>query len=286
MSMLTAQASISRQLPAALRKPMAASALVVVLLVTVAALFAPWIAPHGPDVMDLDAVLQPPSWQHWAGTDELGRDVASRVLHGARPSLAAAVGIVSIGLVLGLLVGTFSGLLAGWIDSVIMRLTDVVMALPGLVVALALTAAMGPSLFNAVLALGVLSVPAYIRVARGQALALREREFVLAARAMGAGTWHLMRAHVLPGVLPPVLVFMTFHLGAAVLASSALSFIGLGAQPPAAEWGAMIGSGREYVLGHWWLVTIPGVVIILTAASFNLLGDALRDWLDPRAATR
>ncbi|MFN7395271.1 MAG: ABC transporter permease, partial [bacterium] len=187
---------------------------------------------------------------------------------------------------LGVLVGTVAGLLAGWIDNVIMRLTDIVMALPGLVVALALTAAMGPSLFNAVLALGVLSVPAYIRVARGQALALREREFVLAARAMGAGTWHLMRAHVLPGVLPPVLVFMTFHLGAAVLASSALSFIGLGAQPPAAEWGAMIGSGREYVLGHWWLVTMPGVVIILTAASFNLLGDALRDWLDPRAASR
>lgn len=286
MRMLTGQASISRQLPASLRKPMAASALVVVLLVTLAALFAPWIAPYGPDTMNLDAVLQAPSWQHWAGTDELGRDVASRVLHGARPSLAAAMGIVSIGLVLGLLVGTFSGLLAGWIDNVIMRLTDIVMALPGLVVALALTAAMGPSLFNAVLALGVLSVPAYIRVARGQALALREREFVLAARAMGAGTWHLMRAHVLPGVLPPVLVFMTFHLGAAVLASSALSFIGLGAQPPAAEWGAMIGSGREYVLGHWWLVTMPGVVIILTAASFNLLGDALRDWLDPRAASR
>jgi peptide/nickel transport system permease protein len=151
-------------------------------------------------------------------------------------------------------------------------------------VALALTAALGPSLLNAVVALGVLSVPAYIRVARGQALALREREYVLAARAIGSSTAHLVRAHVLPGVMPPVLVFMTFHLGAAILASSALSFIGLGAQPPAAEWGSMIGSGREYVLGHWWYVTLPGIVIILTASSFNLLGDALRDWLDPRAS--
>jgi peptide/nickel transport system permease protein len=163
-----------------------------------------------------------------------------------------------------------------------MRLTDVAMALPGMVIALALTAALGPSLLNAVIALGLLSVPAYIRVARGQALALREREFVLAARAMGASNWHLIRAHLLPGVLPPVLVFTTFHLGAAILASSALSFIGLGAQPPMAEWGSMIGMGREYVLGHWWMVVIPGVVIMLTAASFNLLGDALRDALDPR----
>jgi peptide/nickel transport system permease protein len=177
-----------------------------------------------------------------------------------------------------------SGLLSGWFDTVVMRLTDVVMALPGMVVALALTAALGPSLVNAVVALGVLSVPAYIRVARGQSLALREREYVLAARSMGASTWHLMRAHVLPNVLPPVLVFMTFHLGASILASSALSFIGLGAQPPDAEWGSMIGAGREYVLGHWWYVTLPGVVIILTASSFNILGDALRDMLDPRLA--
>jgi peptide/nickel transport system permease protein len=227
-------------------------------------------------------VLQPTSWQHWAGTDELGRDLLTRILHGARPSISAALGIVAIGCLGGLLIGAYSGLRAGWVDTVIMRLTDVVMALPGLVVALALTAALGPSLFNAVVALGLLSIPAYIRVARGQALSLREREYVLAARAMGASTPHLLLRHILPGVLPPVLVFMTFHLGAAVLASSALSFIGLGAQPPDAEWGSMIGAGRDYVLGHWWYVTLPGLVIILTAVSFNLLGDALRDWLDPR----
>lgn len=276
--------SIAAHLPPALRRPLALASAVVVALVCLCALLAPWLSPYDPDAMNLDAVLQAPSVSHWAGTDELGRDVATRLVHGARPSIAAALGIVVIGFVGGLAIGTMSGLRAGWVDTVIMRLTDVVMALPGLVVALALTAALGPSLFNAVVALGVLSVPAYIRVARGQALALREREYVMAARAIGAPTAHIVRAHVLPGVLPPVLVFMTFHLGAAVLASSALSFIGLGAQPPMAEWGSMIGTGREYVLGHWWLVTIPGLVIILTAASFNLLGDALRDWLDPKTS--
>lgn len=258
--------------------------MVIVALVCGAALFAPWLTGMDPNAMNLQAVLQPPSWQHWAGTDELGRDQLTRLLHGARPSVAAALGIVAIGAGFGLLIGALSGMLAGWVDTVIMRLTDIVMALPGLVVALALTAALGPSLFNAVVALGVLSVPAYVRVARGQALALREREFVMAARAMGASPRHLLFRHILPGVWPPVLVFMTVHLGSAVLASSALSFIGLGAQPPAAEWGSMIGSGREYVLGHWWLVTIPGLVVMATAISFNLLGDALRDRLDPRHA--
>lgn len=264
------------------RGPLSKMAFGVIALVVLMALLAPWLSPFDPNAMNLDAVLAPPSWQHWAGTDELGRDVATRIMYGAQPSLAAGLGIVAIGLGLGLLIGTFSGLMAGWVDALIMRLTDVAMALPGMVIALALTAALGPSLLNAVIALGLLSVPAYIRVARGQALALREREFVLAARAMGASNWHLIRAHLLPGVLPPVLVFTTFHLGAAILASSALSFIGLGAQPPMAEWGSMIGMGREYVLGHWWMVVIPGVVIMLTAASFNLLGDALRDALDPR----
>lgn len=264
------------------RSPLSKVGVLVISLVVLMALLAPWLSPYDPNAMNLDAVLAAPSWQHWAGTDELGRDVATRIMYGARPSLAAGLGIVAIGFGLGIVIGTFSGLMAGWVDAIIMRLTDVAMALPGMVVALALTAALGPSLLNAVIALGLLSVPAYIRVARGQALALREREFVLAARAMGASNWHLMRAHLLPGVLPPVLVFMTFHLGAAILASSALSFIGLGAQPPMAEWGSMIGMGREYVLGHWWMVVVPGVVIMLTAASFNLLGDALRDGLDPK----
>ena len=276
--------SIASLLPPALRGPLTLVAATIVTVVCFAAIAAPWLTPYSPNAMDLNGVLQAPSWTHLAGTDELGRDLLTRILHGARPSMAAAFGIVGIGTAFGLLIGTLSGLLSGWFDTVVMRLTDVVLALPGLVVALALTAALGPSLFNAVVALGLLAVPAYIRVARGQTLALRETEYVLAARSMGASTLHLMRVHMLPNVLPPVLVFMTFHLGASILASSALSFIGLGAQPPDAEWGSMIGAGREYVLGHWWYVTLPGVVIILTASSFNLLGDALRDMLDPRLA--
>ncbi len=276
--------SIASLLPPALRGPLTLVAATIVTVVCFAAIAAPWLTPYSPNAMDLNGVLQAPSWTHLAGTDELGRDLLTRILHGARPSMAAAFGIVGIGTAFGLLIGTLSGLLSGWFDTVVMRLTDVVLALPGLVVALALTAALGPSLFNAVVALGLLAVPAYIRVARGQTLALRETEYVLAARSMGASTLHLMRVHMLPNVLPPVLVFMTFHLGASILASSALSFIGLGAQPPDAEWGSMIGAGREYVLGHWWYVTLPGVVIILTASSFNILGDALRDMLDPRLA--
>lgn len=278
--------SLRARLAPPLRQPLTAAAALVALGVSLAALLAPWLVAHDPNAMDLRAVLQPPSWSHWAGTDELGRDILSRLVHGARPSVAAALGIVGIGALAGLLIGAFSGLRAGWVDAVIMRLTDVAMALPGLVVALALTAALGPSLTNAVIALGVLSIPAYVRVARGQALSLREREFVLAARAMGASRAHLLWRHVLPGVLPPVVVFMTFHLGSAVLASSALSFIGLGAQPPQPEWGSMVGAGREYVLGHWWVATLPGLVIVATAASFNLLGDALRDVLDPRTGSR
>ena len=278
--------SLASGLAPPLRQPITRVAAGVVLAVLLAALLAPWLVARDPNAMDLNAVLQPPSWSYWAGTDELGRDIFARLVHGARPSVAAALGIVGIGSLAGLAIGAFSGLRAGWVDAVIMRLTDVAMALPGLVVALALTAALGPSLTNAVIALGVLSIPAYVRVARAQALSLREREYVMAARAMGASPAHVLWRHVLPGVLPPVVVFMTFHLGSAVLASSALSFIGLGAQPPAPEWGSMVGAGREYVLGHWWYATVPGLVILITAASFNLLGDALRDALDPRTRGR
>ena len=264
------------------QRPLAALSVVVLLTVILAALTAPLLTPYDPNQMDLNAILVPPSSAHWLGTDELGRDIFSRIVHGARPSLLAGFGIVLIGSLFGILIGCLSGLLGCWVDNIIMRFIDVMMALPGLVVALALTAALGPSLFNAVLALGVLSIPAYTRVARGQTLSIREREYVLTARTLGAGTWHLVWRHVLPNVLPPVVIYMTFHLGSAILASSALSFIGLGMQPPDPEWGAIIGSGREYILAHWWYSTFPGLAIIITATSINLLGDALRDWIDPK----
>jgi len=269
---------------ALIARPLPALALAVVAIVVCAALLAPLIAPYPPNAPDFDAMLQPPSLAHWAGTDELGRDIFSRLIWGARPSLLAAVAIVGIGAFAGLLIGSFSGMKAGLVDAGLMRLMDVMLALPGLVVALALTAALGPSLTNAVLALGVLSIPGYTRVARGQALAIREREYVQAARVQGASDWMLLTRHIIPNVLPVLVIYMTFALGGALLASSALSFIGLGQQPPHAEWGAMVGASRNLFLSAWWYVTLPGVAIVLTAVSANILGDALRDLLDPRAA--
>jgi peptide/nickel transport system permease protein len=190
------------------------------------------------------------------------------------------VAIVVIGATVGMAAGCFSGLVGGIVDSAIMRLVDMMLALPGLVIAMALTAALGPSLVNAVIALGILSIPGYVRLARGLALALREREFVQAARAMGAGTIFIARRHIAPNVAPAMMVYASFHFGGALLASSALSFIGLGMQPPHAEWGAMVGGGREYVLAAWWYVTFPGLVVALGALSANILGDALRDLAD------
>lgn len=273
-------------LRAGFAKPLPVFALAVFAIVILAALLAPWIAPYPANAADLDQILQPPSLAHLAGTDELGRDIFSRLLYGARPSLLAGFAIVAIGGVTGLFVGSFSGLRAGLVDASLMRLMDVMLALPGLVVALALTAALGPSLSNAVLALGVLSIPAYTRVARGQALSLRNRDYVDAARLMGAGDMAILMRHIIPNVLPVMLVFMSFQLGGAFLASSALSFIGLGQQPPNPEWGAMVGAGRELFLLAWWYVALPGAAIILTALSANIIGDALRDVLDPKQVAR
>lgn len=264
-------------------RPLSILALVALASVIAAAALAPIVSPYAPETIDLVAILQPPSSVHWAGTDELGRDVFSRILHGARPSLMSAALIVLIGALVGTALGAVAGLLGGIVDAIVMRIVDMMLALPGLVVAMALTAALGPSLLNASIALGVLAIPAYTRIARGQALTLREREFVQAARAMGGGTVFIAARHILPNILPPMLVYTSSHLGAAILASSALSFIGLGMQPPHAEWGAMVGAGREYVLSAWWLVTFPGLAVAISAMSANLIGDALRDATDPSA---
>ena len=260
----------------------------VAILATIAAIAiaAPIVAPFGPDTIDSNAILQPPSIRHWAGTDEVGRDLLSRIMHGARPSLLVALGIVSIGATGGVLLGSLSGLQGGVIDALIMRVVEVAMALPGLVIALALTAALGPSLINLTLALGLLGIPFYTRLARGQTLALRERPYVLAARTMGASRRHILMRHVIPNLLPTIVIFMSLGLSGAVLAASAFSFIGLGAQPPMAEWGALILAGRGYILNEWWYALFPGLAVILTAFGFNLLGDGLRDLLDPKEMQR
>lgn len=266
--------------------PAAAIGFFVVTSIVVLALLAPLIAPYDPDAIALDQRLLPPSFTHWAGTDEVGRDLMSRILWGARSSLAVGLGIVAIASVLGTLSGCFSGFIGRTPDSLIMRLMDVIMALPGLVIAMALTAALGPSLVNAALALGLLAVPYYTRVARAQTLAVKQLNFVRASQVMGAGTWHQLRVNIIPNVLPHVLVLMTMHVGAAILAAAALSFIGLGAQPPASEWGALINAGRHYVLEQWWYSAFPGLVMAVTVYGFNLLGDGLRDAMDPKSKSR
>lgn len=264
------------------RQPLGMAAVLVLSLVVVCALFAPWIAPYPPDAIDLASRLQPPSAAHWAGTDEVGRDILSRLIHGARASLGVGIGIVLIGSSLGIAIGSVAGYLGGTTDAVIGRVVDILLAMPAMVIALALSAAMGPGLGNAMIALGSVSVPMYARLARGQALSLRERDFVRASRALGAGTFHQLKSNIVPNLLPPAIVFMTFHLGSAMLAASALSFIGLGAQPPLAEWGALVSAGRGFVLQHWWYAVIPGLVIVLTAAAINLVGDVARDVIDTR----
>lgn len=254
----------------------------VVLVVLLLALLAPWIAPYPPNAIETTKLLAPPSLQHWAGTDELGRDILSRVLHGARPSLSVAFGIVTIGALVGVPIGAVSGLWAGWFDALLMRLVELVMSLPGLVIALALTAALGPSLVNLTFALGLLGVPFYIRIARGHALALRERAYVKAAQVMGASDFFIVRRHLMPNMAPSLVVLLSLNLSGALLAASTLSFIGLGAQPPMAEWGALVNAGQTYILDQWWYPLFPGFAVLLTALGFNLLGDGLRDWLDPK----
>ena len=264
------------------RQPLGMAAALFLLLVVICALFAPWIAPYPPDAIDLASRLQPPSASHWAGTDEVGRDILSRLIHGARASLGVGLGIVLIGSSLGIVIGSVAGYLGGTTDAVIGRIVDTLLAMPAMVIALALSAAMGPGLGNAMIALGGVSVPMYARLARSQALSLRERDFVRASRALGAGTFHQLRHNIVPNLLPAAIVFMTFHLGNAILAASALSFIGLGAQPPLAEWGALVSTGRGFVLQHWWYAVIPGIVIVVTTAAINLLGDVARDAIDAR----
>ena len=251
--------------------------------VALSALLAPWLAPHDPNAIDLANRLAAPDGQHWAGTDEVGRDLLSRILWGGRASLAVGLAIVAGASLIGVLVGSWAGTVGGVVDALLMRAVDTVMAMPGLVVAMALTAVLGPSLQNSALALALLACPAYIRMARGQVLVIRRLDYLRAAQAMGAGLAHQLRVHVIPNIAPQMLVLMTMHIGSAILSAATLSFIGLGAQAPLPEWGALINSGRQFILEQWWVAVLPGLAIVLAVTGFNLLGDGLRERLDPKA---
>jgi peptide/nickel transport system permease protein len=258
--------------------------IIVVVLFIMAA--APWIAPYNPDKLDLLHRLAAPSLAHFFGTDEVGRDIFSRVLWGARTSVTVGLAIVAISMVFGTVIGAFSGLVGGRIDTLIMRFMDVVLSFPSFVMAMALAAALGPNLINAMLAIAVVRIPFYVRLARGQALSLRSKPYVKAAMSFGAPRVQIMRRHIMPNAMAPIIVQATLDIGLAILTASALSFIGLGAQQPTAEWGAMVATGRDYLLDQWWYPTFPGLAILITAVGFNLLGDGLRDMFDPRMRGR
>ncbi|WFE40295.1 ABC transporter permease [Micromonospora sp. WMMD998] len=274
-----------RVLDALRRDPLAVGGTIVLLLLVVVGVAGPWLAPAGVNDVDVDQMLRPPSGSHLFGTDELGRDVLSRVLVAARVSLEVGVVSVGIALVAGVTLGLFAGYYRGWLDSVLMRCMDVLFAFPVLLLAVAIVAVLGPGLLTAMVAIGVVYTPIFARITRAGVLSVREQVFVRAAVSIGASDLRIMRRHVLPNIAAPLIVQTSLSLAFAILSEAALSFLGLGIQPPAPAWGRMLFDGRGFVTDAWWLGVFPGAAIFLTVLAFNLVGDALRDVLDPRQLT-
>jgi peptide/nickel transport system permease protein len=256
--------------------------LAVVLFFVVLAIFAPWIAPSDPLATSWGAIRKAPSAAHWFGTDEIGRDVLSRVIWGARASLLAGVVSVTISLSVGMPIGLAAGYLGGWTDMLVSRLTDAMLACPFLILAIALAAFLGPNLTNAMIAIGIAATPIFIRLTRAQVLAVKVEDYVEAARAVGNPGLRIAIRHILPNVAAPLIVQATLAIAAAVIAEASLSFLGLGQQPPAPSWGSMLNTAKDYVENAPWMAVWPGLSIFLLVLSFNLLGDGLRDALDPR----
>ena len=264
------------------RRPATALGLVVVVLFVIAAVGAPWVAPYDPLATSWSAIRKAPSVLHWMGTDENGRDVLSRVVWGARASLLAGVVSVLIAAGVGVPAGVLAGFAGGWTDAVIGRVVDAMLATPFLILAIALAAFLGPALTNAMIAIGITAAPVFARVARGATLSVAALEYVEAARSIGNPPWRVALRHVVPNILPPVLVQGTLAIAAAIIAEASLSFLGLGQQPPAPSWGSMLNAAQRFLSTAPWLAIFPGVAIALTVLSFNLVGDGLRDALDPR----
>jgi peptide/nickel transport system permease protein len=264
------------------RRPLTIVGLVIIVFWAVAALLAPWVTDYGPLEQSTN-LYQPPSSEHWFGTDELGRDVFSRVIYGSRITLPLAVMLVALACTTGAILGGIAGYAGRLADEGVMRLADLVFAFPHIILAMAVAAALGPSLRNAVIALVVIAWPLYARVTRGLVLATREMDYVLASRLTGASARQALAVDILPNIAGPIVVLATLELGTAVLWLSGLSFLGLGAQPPDPEWGAMVSAGA-LAFNHWWVGTFPGLAILTAVLAFNFIGDALRDALDPRVA--
>ena len=268
------------------KSPLTIAGVVIILIVCFIALFAPYIAPYEYDEINPPDRLLPPSKTHICGTDTAGRDVFSRIVYGSRISIRIGITVTSLAAIFGSLIGLFSGYIGGKVDEIIMRITDVFFSIPYLILAMAISAALGPNLVNMMLSLSIVWWPVYTRLTRGQALLIRESTYIEAARSLGAGNIRIILRHVLPNSFSPIVVQASLDFGNAILYAAALSFIGLGAQPPTPEWGAMIAMGRDYLRDSWWYPTFPGLAILITVLGFNLLGDGLRDILDPRLKER
>ncbi len=262
--------------------------LVFFVLLVLTAIFAPFVAPHGPTTTFTDAKLTPPSWQEGGraefllGTDAIGRDILSRLIYGSRLSLFVGVVVVAVALTSGILIGLVAGYFRGWVDIAIMRLMDIILAFPSLLLALVLVAVLGPGLTNAMIAIALVYQPHFVRLTRASVLSERTKDYVVSARVAGAGHVRLMLKTILPNCLAPLIVQGTLSFSTAILDASALGFLGMGAQPPTPEWGTMLAEAREFILRAWWVVTFPGIAILVTVLAINLVGDGLRDALDPK----
>ena len=264
------------------RQHLALGSLVLIIVLVGAAFLAPWIAPYGQATPDYDALLEGPSWLHWAGTDSFGRDILSRMIWGGQVSLTVGFLSVLLGCVVGVALGIISGFFGGWLDGLIMRVIDVMLAFPGILPAIAVVAILGPGIVNVIYAIALSAVPVFARLVRGTTLALKETLYVQASRSIGVSRIKLMARHILPGTLSAVIVYASLRMGTSILTAAALSFIGLGAQPPSPEWGAMLSDGRSYLGVADHITIFPGLAILITVLAFNLLGDGLRDALDQK----
>ena len=265
-----------------LRRPMAVAGLVVVFVFVMVAILAPWLAPYDASTTDFNSLLAHSSSRHLLGTDELGRDDLSRLIWGARVSLLAGVATAGAAMLIGVVLGVVGGYYSGWTETVVMRLTDILMAFPYILLAIAIVAGLGPGLRNAMIAITIVGFPICTRLVRGIVLSVREREFVEAARALGSPDRFILVRHIVPQLLSPVIVAFSLDVGAKILATAGLSFLGLGSQPPTADWGSMLATGRQFVILSPHVVMLPGLAIFVIVLALNLVGDALRDFLDPR----
>ncbi len=266
---------------------LAVAGLIIIILFAFMAVFANVLAPYSPFTGDLRTTrLLAPSAAHWLGTDDQGRDILSRLIYGSRLTLTVVVLVAIIAAPLGLLVGTVAGYAGGWVDGVLMRITDIFLAFPKLVLALALVAALGPGIENAIIAIAVTSWPPYARIARAETLTVRNSDYIAAVQLMGASPWRIVFRHIMPMCISSVIVRVTLDMAGIILTAAGLGFLGLGAQPPLPEWGAMIASGRRFILDQWWVAAMPGFAILIVSLGFNLVGDGLRDALDPKGNTQ